>query len=77
MAYEPAISHEHDWNPCPELDVTKEMPNNLSVPENTPMDRIDGLRSFLDTFSVLYPQIQGINFRRAVPALKIPVYLSN
>jgi pimeloyl-ACP methyl ester carboxylesterase len=75
LAYEPAISHEHDWNPYPELDVSKEMPNNLFVPENTLMDRINGLRSFLDTFSVLYPQIQGIDFRRDAPALEVPVYL--
>jgi pimeloyl-ACP methyl ester carboxylesterase len=75
LAYEPAISHEHDWNPYPELDMSKEMPNNLFVPENTPMDRINGLRSFIDTFSVLYPQIQDVDFRQDVPALEVPVYI--
>jgi pimeloyl-ACP methyl ester carboxylesterase len=73
LAYEPAISHEHDWNPYPELDMSKEMPNNLFVPENTLMDRINGLRSFIDTFSVLYPQIQDIDLRQDVPALEVPV----
>ncbi len=75
LDYEPAISYEHDWNRYPELDVSKEMPNNLFVPENGLMDRINGLRSFLDTFSVLYPQIQGVDLRRDAPALEVPVYL--
>jgi pimeloyl-ACP methyl ester carboxylesterase len=75
LAYEPAIAHEHDWNPYPELDVSKEMPNNLFVPENSLIDRINGLRSFLETFSVLYPQIQDIDLREDVPSLEVPVYL--
>jgi pimeloyl-ACP methyl ester carboxylesterase len=75
LDYEPAISHEHDWNPYPELDPSKEMPFNLFVPENSLMDRINGMRAFLDTFSVLYPQIQGIDFRSDVPSLDVPVYL--
>ena len=75
LAYEPAISHEHDWNPYPELDMSKEMPNNLFVPENSLIDRINGLRSFLETFSVLYPQIQDIDFREDVTSLDVPVYI--
>ena len=51
------------------------MPSNLFVPENTLMDRINGLRSFLDTFAVLYPQLQETDFRRNVPSLGIPVYM--
>jgi pimeloyl-ACP methyl ester carboxylesterase len=73
--YEPAISHEHDWNPYPYLDASKEMPLNLFVPENSLMDRVNGLRAFLDTFSVLYPQLQQIDFRRDVPSLDVPVYI--
>lgn len=75
LMYEPAISHEHDWNPYPDLDVSKEMPNNLFVHENSFMDRINGLRSFLDTFSVLYPQIQDLDLRQDVPGLEIPVFV--
>ena len=75
LDYEPAISHEHDWNPYPDLDTSKEMPANLFVPENTLMDRINGLRSFLDTFSVLYPQLQEIDFRTDVTSLEVPVTL--
>ena len=73
LDYEPAISHEHDWNPYPYLDTSKEMPGNLFVPENNLMDRINGLRGFLDTFSILYPQLQQIDLRQDAPILQIPV----
>jgi pimeloyl-ACP methyl ester carboxylesterase len=75
LLYEPAIAHEHDWNPYPELDPRKEMPFNLLVPENTLMDRINGLKGFLDTFAVLYPQAQSLDFRRDVPRLEVPFYM--
>jgi proline iminopeptidase len=76
LAYEPAISHEHDWNRYPYLDTGKEMPFNLLVPENSLMDKVNGFRSFLDTFAVLYPQLQGIDFRTDVSSLEIPVYVT-
>ncbi len=75
LDYESALSHEHDWNPYPYLDTSREMPAILFVPEYTLMDRINGFRSFLDTFSVLYPQLQEIDFRQDVPKLEVPVYL--
>ncbi len=75
LKYEAAISHEHDFTPFPGLDLSKEMPAILFVPENTLMDRVNGFRSFLDTFSVLYPQLQHIDFRVDVPRLEIPFYL--
>jgi proline iminopeptidase len=75
LAYETALSYEHDWNPYPELDAGRELPFNLFVPENSLMDRLNGLRSFLDTFSVLYPQLQDLDFRRDATALEVPVYM--
>jgi len=75
LDYEPAISHEHDWNSYPDLDTSKEMPNNLFVSENTLLDRINGLRSFLDTFSVLYPQLQELDLREDAVTLEVPVYM--
>ncbi|AKG54249.1 hydrolase [Dehalogenimonas sp. WBC-2] len=74
-AYEPALSYEHDWNSYSMSGTNKEMPANLFVPENTLMDKVNGLRGFLDTFAVLYPQLQDIDFRRDVPKLGIPVYM--
>ena len=75
LMYEPANGHEHDWNPYPELDLAKEMPGNLFVPENSLMDRINGLRSFLDTFSVLYPHLRDMDFRRDATELQVPYYM--
>ena len=74
-ATRPALSHEHDWNPYPEWDGDREMPFSLFVPENDLMDRVNGLRAFLDTFSVLYPQLQDLDFRTDVPRLEVPVYM--
>ncbi len=51
------------------------MPFNLFVPENSLMDRVNGLRAFLDTCSVLYPQLQGIDFRSDVLRLDVPVFM--
>jgi pimeloyl-ACP methyl ester carboxylesterase len=75
LLYEPAISHEHDWNPYPGLDSSKEMPFNTFVPENTLMDRVNALRGLLDTFFALYPQLQDLDFREDVPSLDLPVYI--
>ena len=61
--------------PVPEWNGDRELPATLFVPENDLMDQVNGLRSFLDTFSVLYPQLQDIDFRRDVPSLAVPVYL--
>lgn len=76
LAYEPALSHEHDWNAYPELDLGKEMPGNLFVPENSLLDRVNGLRSFLDTFATLYPKVQSVDLRRDVPRLAVPYYMA-
>jgi proline iminopeptidase len=75
LDYEIALSHEHDWNVYPEFDGSTEMPFTLFVPENDVMDQVNGLRAFLDTFAVLYPQLQEVDFRRDVPNLEVPVYI--
>ena len=75
LDYEPANSHEHEWNPYPELDMSKEMPAILFVPENSLMDKINGFRSFFDTFSILYPQIQELDFRSDITKFDIPYYM--
>jgi len=75
LDYEPAISHEHDWNPYPGLDPSKELPFNTFVPENSFMDRINAMRGFLDVFSTLYPRIQDLDLRREVMDLGVPAYI--
>jgi len=76
LNYEHAVGHEHDWNPYPYLNLSLEMPSNLLVPENTLIDKINGLRSFLDTFSVLYLQIQDVDLREDVANFPVPLYLA-
>lgn len=39
------------------------------------VEKVNVLRGLLDTFTVLYPQIQGIDFRRDATKLAVPVYL--
>ncbi len=75
LNYDTIISPEHDWNSYPELDSSKELPYNLLVPENTLMDQVNAMRGLLDTFSVLYPQLQDFDFRKSVARLEVPVYV--
>lgn len=39
------------------------------------VEKINVLRGLIDMFSVMYPQIQGIDFRQDVTRLEVPVYL--
>jgi pimeloyl-ACP methyl ester carboxylesterase len=75
MNYGPVISHEHDWNAYPEFDSNNEMPAILFVPEYNWMDRINAFRGFLDTNGTLYAQLQGLDFRRDLTRLEVPVYM--
>jgi len=45
------------------------------APEYGPVDKVNKLKAIFDMGSVMYPQLQGVDFRRDVPALRIPVYL--
>ena len=39
------------------------------------VEKVNVLRAALDMFSVMYPQLQGLDFRRDVPNLDVPVYI--
>lgn len=39
------------------------------------LDKANVLRGLIDTFSVVYPQIQDLDLRRDVPRLEVPVYV--
>jgi proline iminopeptidase len=43
--------------------------------EYTLVEKVNVLRGLLDTFGTLYPQLQGIHFRRSAEQLKVPVYI--
>jgi pimeloyl-ACP methyl ester carboxylesterase len=39
------------------------------------IDKVNALRGLLDTFSLMYPQLQDVDFRADVPALDVPVWV--
>jgi pimeloyl-ACP methyl ester carboxylesterase len=43
--------------------------------EYGPLDKVNKLKALFDMGSVMYPQIQDVDFRRQVPRLEVPVYL--
>lgn len=43
--------------------------------EYTPINKANIFRGLVDTADVLYPQLQGIDFRQDVPALEVPIYV--
>ena len=51
------------------------MSEGLLVGEYSLLDQAHVFAGFLDTFAVLYPQLQDIDLRTDVPRLDVPVYL--
>ncbi len=47
----------------------------VMAPEYGPVDKVNLVRGLIDTFALLYPQLQGLDFRRDVPQLDVPVYV--
>ena len=39
------------------------------------VEKVNVLRGLIDTFTVLYPQLQAIDFRRDAKRLEVPVYI--
>jgi pimeloyl-ACP methyl ester carboxylesterase len=50
-------------------------PWGLMASEYTFVEKVNVLRGLIDTFAVMYPQLQEIDFRRDVPRLEVPVYI--
>jgi len=76
LDYVPSVfTGEPRWNDYPGRSAATEMPVNLFVREYSLVDQIHGMGAFFDTFAVLYPQLQNIDFRVDVPVLQVPVYL--
>jgi pimeloyl-ACP methyl ester carboxylesterase len=78
--YEPALSHEHDWNTydmVPRFQQNGEMPGNIFVDEYSLIEKLRLMGGFLDTFAVLYPQLAdaGVDLREDAAVLDVPVYL--
>lgn len=58
-----------DYNPA------SEYPTSLFVGEYTLVEQLRGMAAIAETYHVLYPQLEGTDFRTDVPRLEVPVYL--
>ena len=78
LEYEPALSYEHEVYPYDRRGNSEGeggFSENLFVEEYTLLEQVHNLGAFLDTFSVLYPQIKHIDLRESAAELEVPVYL--
>lgn len=78
LAYPVALSSNRDWEDFPhgaDFDHASTYPANLFVPEYSLTEQVRGMAAMMDTFAVMYPQLQDIDFRRDVPRLDVPVFV--
>lgn len=79
LAYEPALSYEQEMYPYSHAGNSEgagQMGENIFVREYTLLEQLHIFAGFLDTFSVLYPQIQDVDLRTQATRLEVPVYLA-
>ena len=77
LDYETALSHEHEVYPYDNTgnhEGESGFSENFIVPEYSLVEQVHLLAGFMDTFAALYPQLQGIDFRRTARQLPVPVY---
>jgi pimeloyl-ACP methyl ester carboxylesterase len=78
LPYESALTYEHEVYPYDHSQNSEGeggFSENLFVEEYTLLEQIHALGAMMDTFSVLYPQLQQIDFREDATRLDVPVYL--
>lgn len=79
LDYESALSNEHEVYPYSHAGNSEGaggMGENIFVGEYTLLEQLHIFGGFMDTFSVLYPQIQDADFRTQATSLDVPVYLA-
>jgi len=77
LDYETALSREHDVYPYDHSANSEGrggFSENFLVPEYALIDQVHLLGAFVDTFSVLYPQLQDIDFRHTATDFDIPMF---
>ena len=72
--YPTIVGTERALNPYPEFDGRTEMTSTIFLPEFSLMDTIGALRGLTDVYARLYPQLQELDLRVAVPRLEVPVW---
>ena len=77
LDYETALSSEHDVYPYDHSANSEGeggFSENFLVSEYSLIEQVHLLGAFLDTFSVLYPQLQDIDFRQTATEFEIPMF---
>lgn len=78
LAYPLALSSNPEWSdfePGADHEWRASYPTSLFVAEYTLTEQVRSIVGLYETFAVLYPQLLGIDFRRDVPRLEVPVLL--
>jgi proline iminopeptidase len=79
LDYEAALTYEqqvHPYDHSVNHEGAGQMGENIFVEEYTLLDQVHLMGATLDVFSVLYPQLQDIDFRTQAARLEVPVYLA-
>jgi pimeloyl-ACP methyl ester carboxylesterase len=77
LDYETALSHEYEVYPydhTPNSEGEGGFSENFIVPEYSFTEQVHLLGAFMDTFAVLYPQLQEIDFRETATELEVPMF---
>lgn len=77
LNYEIALSYEQDVYPYDHTANSEGaggFSENLFVEEYTLTEQVHALGAFMDTFQVLYPQIQDIDFRATANEFELPMF---
>ncbi len=77
LDYETALANEHDVYPYDHSQNSEgagQMSENLFVSEYALIDQIHILGGFMETFAVLYPQLQDIDFRQTATDFDVPMF---
>ena len=78
LGYESALSYEHEVYPYEHGGNSEGeggFSENLLVEEYSLAEQVHTLGAFMDVFTILYPQLQEIDFRVDATQLDVPVYL--
>lgn len=75
LDYTVVVGTERAIYAYPEFDGSTEITSTIWVPENSFMDQVNAVRGLLDTYSLMYPQLQDLDLREEAPRLEVPVYV--
>lgn len=78
LNYPMVFAHEQEvfgYDHTPNAEGAGQMMENLPASEYSPLDMVNIVRGLLDTFAVLYPQLQDLDLRETAAELEVPVHL--